>query len=168
MATFTQSAKFLGEVNRRAGLAVKAAAMVLVGNIQALLTNGGGGSGRRYDFYKGNLYPLDANVRFFTRGGKVYPYPEPAGGWKVRGRVHQASAPGQSPRLLTGALARGVTHRLAIDSTGPLAQVGPSGPSVKYARALEDRMGRPAWARTMTKSWDQLQTVFARTYARAA
>lgn len=168
MATFTQSAKFLGEVNRRSGLAIKAAAMALVGNIQALLTNSSGGAGRRYDFYKGHLYPLDAGVRFFTRGGVVHPYPEPAGGWELRGREHRSSAEGQSPRLLTGALARGVTHRLAIDSTGPLAQVGPSGPSVKYARALEERMGRPAWARTMTKSWDQLQAVFARTYARAA
>lgn len=163
-----QTAKFLGDVSRRSGLALKSAVLLLLGNIKALLTNSAGGRGRRYDFYKGHLWPIDTTIRFYTKGGKVRPWPEPKGGWKVRGRIHQSSADGQSPRLLTGALARTMTHTLAIESGGDVvAFIGPSGPSVKYARWLEETMNRPYAKSTLERSWDSMLTRYREVYARA-
>jgi hypothetical protein len=180
VATWTQTAAFFAGVKRRSALALKASALHLQGLVKDALAEGGGGAGRRYDFYKGHLWPLDSSsfgagsygadgtVRFFTRNGKVIPMAEPIGGWKVRGRVHQASARGQAPRRLTGALSKTVSFRIGTNAAGDvIAQIGPSGPSVKYARWLEEEMKRPAWVPTMKTSWPELQSIYAETYARA-
>lgn len=167
MATWTTNPKFFPEVKRRMALALKAVVLQLVANIKALLTQASGGTGRRYDWYKGHLWPM-GSMRFFTRGGVVHPMPLPEGGWKVMGRIHQSSAPGQSPRLLTGALALGVSWRMGLElGADPVAQVGPSGPSRRYARRLEEDMNRPAWGITLRKSWPMLEEIFAERLARA-
>lgn len=180
MATYRPQASFQADVKRRSARAVEAVATHVGAAIRRVLLEAGGGAGRRYDFYKGHLYPLDngsfgrssmgadGTVRFFTRNGKVIPMAEPVGGWKVRGRVHQASARGQSPRALTGALAKSVAFAMRlIGGSDVVARIGPSGVSVKYARWLEEEMKRPAWASTLKAEWPTSMEIYAETYRAA-
>lgn len=180
MATAQLRSEFFADVKRRSARAVQAVASHVGAAIRRVLLEAGGGAGRRYDFYKGHLYPLDTSnfgrssmgadgtVRFFTRGGKVIPMAEPVGGWKVRGRIHQASARGQSPRALTTTLAKSVAFAVRlIGGADVVARLGPSGASVKYARWLEEDMKRPAWVSTLKAEWPTSMEIYRETYGAA-
>lgn len=187
MATLKLNGSLLTELQRRQRRALEAAALFYLKLIGQTLSNGPARTGREYDWYKGqtapgHLWPMDRDVRFFTRFGKVHPIEEPAGGWKVRGRIHKASAPGEPPALLTGDLRRRRGYRIGGSANGDL--VAEVGSSVPYAARLEYGGGgiasllglskgggiaaRPSWRVVMRVAWDQILATFAGAFRRGA
>lgn len=172
MATFTLNGQFLTAVQDRQRKALAAAGEAYLGQMAQTLANTPPRHGRAYQWFKGHLSAM-TGTRFFTRGGKVIPMEEPKGGWKLRGRVHIASAPGEPPALLTGDLRRRRGSRIGVGSgTDLVMQFGSSTP---YAHRLEDGgtdkrgvtiAARPAWKPTMVASFPVIAQVFAARFRR--
>lgn len=185
MATLALNGKFLTEVQRRQRRGLMAAALFYLKLMGEALSNTPARTGREYDWFKGHLWPM-SGTRFFTvrgpvaRFGSVIPMEEPASGWKVRGRIHKASAPGEPPALLTGDLRRRAGYRIGAGAGGDL--VAEMGSRVPYAARLEYGGGgiasllglsrgggiapRPSWRVVLRVAWEQIMATFAEALGR--
>lgn len=99
----------------------------------------------------------DDAQKFITEGpktGRIYRV-------KVRGRtiLHQASAPGESPANLTGALRASIDYN--VSDSGQL-EFGAGNEDVDYASRLEEEMNRPFLIRSINENEGNIYQHFER------